>query len=556
MVSSGLTPVAAKLSITPNRAQFFQYDFFIMKCEVGEVRRNTSSASSEPCLPGWGSKSNSTCKVDDAFKSDTGEYWCESLQGERSNSINITVTEDAVILVSPAHPVTDEDEVTLLCSCKAGDNITSDFSAKFFKNGVFIGTEPAGKKTLEKVSRSDEGYYECEHTTKGRSLKSWLAVRARTPSNSTSIPITPPPPTPPLIPVPKLVCSILLFILYTAIFIGCIYMYRKWAQVRGLNEQRKQSWSPVSSCPNTHPLHYVISKECPRPYVRHDAIKVSQYRVVCSSQPIVVALGDDVILPCHVKPEVNVVGRMVIWWTADIPPDPEDPQSEYRFVHKYDDYHDIEDMKMESYAGRTTLDKNGLKHGNVSLKITNTRLSDQARYRCEIPELMSSSTIKLVVGQPQVIGSLTPIVAAPGDDVILPCHLEPSTNVEALTVEWSKPDLKPDPSDRLSRVEYVHLYRDRREVPDMKIQSYVERTALFPDRLKHGNISLKILNVTLEDEGRYKCFIPRLNSPFKDSIVQLVVGALLEGTLRVDVNGDESVDLPHLFGNSNQQHIQ
>ncbi|XP_027143453.1 myelin-oligodendrocyte glycoprotein-like isoform X2 [Larimichthys crocea] len=133
-------------------------------------------------------------------------------------------------------------------------------------------------------------------------------------------------------------------------------------------------------------------------------------------------------------------------------------------------------------------------------------------------------------GQPHVIGSLMPIVAAPGDDVILPCHLEPFMNVEALTVEWSKPDLKPDPLDRLSRVEYVHLYRDRREVPDMKIQSYVKRTALFTDRLKHGNISLKILNVTVEDEGRYKCFIPKLNSPFKDSIVQLVVDPNLKET--------------------------
>lgn len=134
-------------------------------------------------------------------------------------------------------------------------------------------------------------------------------------------------------------------------------------------------------------------------------------------------------------------------------------------------------------------------------------------------------------GPPRVIGSLTPIVAAPGDDVILPCHLEPSVNVEALTLEWSKPDLKPDPSDRLSRVEYVHLYRDRREVPDMKIQSYVKRTALFTDGLKHGNISLKIMNVSLEDGGRYKCFIPKLKSPFKDSVVQLVVGefVILEG---------------------------
>uniref|UniRef100_A0A4W6BIA8 Ig-like domain-containing protein n=1 Tax=Lates calcarifer TaxID=8187 RepID=A0A4W6BIA8_LATCA len=133
----------------------------------------------------------------------------------------------------------------------------------------------------------------------------------------------------------------------------------------------------------------------------------------------------------------------------------------------------------------------------------------------------------LVQGQPQVIGSSQPIIAAPGYDVILPCHLEPAIDVQGFTVEWSKPDLKPDPSDRLSRVEYVHLYRDRREVPDMKIPSYIRRTALFTDDMKHGNISLKIMNVTSEDEGRYKCFIPKLRSPVKFSIVRLVVGEYL-----------------------------
>lgn len=127
-------------------------------------------------------------------------------------------------------------------------------------------------------------------------------------------------------------------------------------------------------------------------------------------------------------------------------------------------------------------------------------------------------------GQSRVIGSLQPIKAAPGDDVILPCHLEPWSNVQGLTVEWSKPDLKPDPSDRLSRVPYVHLYRDRREDLDMKLESYVRRTALFMDGLKRGNISLKIMNVTVEDQGRYRCFIPKLKSDVKDSIVLLLVG--------------------------------
>ncbi|XP_076736590.1 myelin-oligodendrocyte glycoprotein isoform X2 [Maylandia zebra] len=126
-------------------------------------------------------------------------------------------------------------------------------------------------------------------------------------------------------------------------------------------------------------------------------------------------------------------------------------------------------------------------------------------------------------GEVLVIGSNLPIIAAPGDDVILPCHLAPTFDVQGLTVEWSKPDLKPDPSDRLSRVEYVHLYRDRKEVPDMKMASYFRRTELFMDDMKHGNISLKILNVSEEDNGRYRCFIPKLQSRVKAAVVELVV---------------------------------
>uniref|UniRef100_A0A3Q4GDA6 Ig-like domain-containing protein n=1 Tax=Neolamprologus brichardi TaxID=32507 RepID=A0A3Q4GDA6_NEOBR len=128
-------------------------------------------------------------------------------------------------------------------------------------------------------------------------------------------------------------------------------------------------------------------------------------------------------------------------------------------------------------------------------------------------------------GKFDVVGSLQPILAAPGDDVILPCHVEPKFNVARLTVEWSRPDRRPDPNDRLSRVEYVHLYRDAREVPDMKIPSYFGRTALFTDGLREGNISLRITNVTQEDEGRYRCFIPKLNSQTTSSIVHLIVEA-------------------------------
>ncbi|CAI5685675.1 myelin-oligodendrocyte glycoprotein [Oreochromis niloticus] len=155
-------------------------------------------------------------------------------------------------------------------------------------------------------------------------------------------------------------------------------------------------------------------------------------------------------------------------------------------------------------------------------------------YRISIPTLRVVFpllfVLRLAQGQLHVVGSHQPVVAAPGDDVILPCQVEPAFNVAGLTVEWSKPDLRPDPNDRLSRVEYVHLYRDAHEVPDMKLPSYIGRTALFTDGLREGNISLRITNVTQEDEGRYRCFIPKLKSQTRFSVVRLIVDPSLTET--------------------------
>ncbi|XP_062301390.1 CD276 antigen-like [Scomber scombrus] len=57
----------------------------------------------------------------------------------------------------------------------------------------------------------------------------------------------------------------------------------------------------------------------------------------------------------------------------------------------------------------------------------------------------------------------------------------------------------------------------------MKISSYIRRTELFTEGLRRGNISLKIINVTLTDEGIYRCFIPKLRSRSRASTVELVI---------------------------------
>ncbi|XP_070786028.1 butyrophilin-like protein 2 isoform X1 [Enoplosus armatus] len=227
--------------------------------------------------------------------------------------------------------------------------------------------------------------------------------------------------------------------------------------------------------------------------------------------------GGDVILPCSYNVTVHSDVPTVEWSKEGLEPD---------VIFLYRGGYETPEMKNPAFEYRTSFIWKELKDGNISLRISDLKPSDTGKYQClrlweNAPQ--DITTVELTVVEPQLIGSLQAIIAAPGDDVILPCHVEPSFNVEGLTVEWSKPDLKPDPSDRLSRVEYVHLYRGRSEDPDMKIQSYVKRTELFADGLKRGNVSLKIKNVTLADVGRYRCFIPKLKSKVKDSVVQLVV---------------------------------
>ncbi|CAI5697369.1 unnamed protein product [Oreochromis niloticus] len=116
-------------------------------------------------------------------------------------------------------------------------------------------------------------------------------------------------------------------------------------------------------------------------------------------------------------------------------------------------------------------------------------------------------------GQPQLIGPSQALVARAGDDVILPCHVEPAYDVSTKTLEWTRSSLDP---------RFVYVSRANQEIKKLKNPSFKGRTSLFVDEIKNGNISLKISKVKFDDTGTYKCYIPDLE---KEAFVELVVAS-------------------------------
>ncbi|MEQ2170187.1 hypothetical protein GOODEAATRI_032741, partial [Goodea atripinnis] len=107
------------------------------------------------------------------------------------------------------------------------------------------------------------------------------------------------------------------------------------------------------------------------------------------------------------------------------------------------------------------------------------------------------------------------IVTFASGNVILPCSLKIPNNGDMPTVEWSKEGLKPN---------VVFLYRNGFETFEMKSLAFEFRTSLFMREVKNGNVSLRISNVRISDEGIYQCLIIQRNGTREAKEMQLVVG--------------------------------
>ncbi|KAL4007887.1 hypothetical protein ACER0C_001739 [Sarotherodon galilaeus] len=164
------------LHLHPNRLQFFEYDSISFNCSgyhgpaEWRVIKKLGLNSTQ-----WETSAR-TLYIEPAFKSHSGEYWCENEDGEKSMTVTITITSGDVILEIPAFPFMEGDNIALGCRKKIQ---SSSLPADFYKDGHYLETGYVGKITILNVSKSNEGLYKCIFTeSQGESPESWMVVRA------------------------------------------------------------------------------------------------------------------------------------------------------------------------------------------------------------------------------------------------------------------------------------------------------------------------------------------------------------------------------------------
>ncbi|XP_058867806.1 butyrophilin subfamily 1 member A1-like isoform X2 [Acipenser ruthenus] len=133
----------------------------------------------------------------------------------------------------------------------------------------------------------------------------------------------------------------------------------------------------------------------------------------------------------------------------------------------------------------------------------------------------------------RVVGSDQPVIAEPGDDVILPCRISPRVSAVDMEVRWFR--------DAFEKP--VHLYRSRKNILGTQDSDYRGRTALSPEALQTGDISLHLRNLQPSDRGVYTC-VADDRSQYDEGQTEVIVAALgTQPSISVDSTEGEQTQL-------------
>ncbi|XP_045072941.1 butyrophilin subfamily 2 member A1-like [Coregonus clupeaformis] len=128
-----------------------------------------------------------------------------------------------------------------------------------------------------------------------------------------------------------------------------------------------------------------------------------RFKVLGPTDPILAVAGDDIILPCYIKPNISAEEMTVDWLNLDF----KDER-----VYRYQNHRIIQEDQIPSYRERTSLFKEDLWRGNASLKLTRVQGTDEGTYKCFIKALSWYDDLTIQV-RVKAIGS-KPVVSIEG----------------------------------------------------------------------------------------------------------------------------------------------
>ncbi|XP_026637926.1 putative selection and upkeep of intraepithelial T-cells protein 1 homolog [Microtus ochrogaster] len=109
--------------------------------------------------------------------------------------------------------------------------------------------------------------------------------------------------------------------------------------------------------------------------------------------------------------------------------------------------------------------------------------------------LLLLQTVALSPERFTVTGLTRPVLAPLGGTLELSCQLSPPQDAQHMEIRWF----------RNRYTQPVHLYRDGEDLHGETIPKYVERTELLKEDIGEGKVTLRIFNVTVDDDGPYRC---------------------------------------------------
>ncbi|XP_072467063.1 myelin-oligodendrocyte glycoprotein-like [Notamacropus eugenii] len=207
-------------------------------------------------------------------------------------------------------------------------------------------------------------------------------------------------------------------------------------------------------------------------------------------QPILAWVGEDVQLPCHLSPKTDAREMTVKWVRGP------------RVVHLYRRGQEMKEVQAPAFQGRTTMLREDMAEGKVTVIIHQVQLSDTDLYTCYFQKgsLYNETSFDLQVaeckkGAFSVIGPVQLIQAKQGEDVTLSCELSPKMDAQDMMVNWFR------------NQNLVYRYSNREKLEEFQGAEFQGRMELLHHDMAEGKVILRIHHVQVSDSGQYTCCI-------------------------------------------------